>query len=260
MLLMVVTRSEKCELWKFIPILGITLGMVLLIISPSGRSRASSTHSVDLKQIESSLWIFTTSLRFGADFIKYTLSGYIMPVLVSVLSFVAFGYLFREDRVSTPKFTRKKLMINLFLFLSTYFIVAASISPSVFAFSTYPNVRSRMVGTFFLLAGIALIALYNGYHFPVRSQLIEMGVLVGLVFVSVYVLRASWIEQNYKAELQTRRDQWIVRNEFTENAVLSGKEQITVFGIDSIETIEDLNPVCYRKFYGLVHVEVVNNK
>ncbi len=251
-------KREKFHSWKFTPIIGITIGLVLLIISPAGRTRASSTNSVDITQFENGLWILTTSFRFGFDIIKYKLSGFILPMIVSMIGFASFGYLARGKQEIAPRFAWKQILTNIYIILTTYFIVAASVSPSVFAFSTFPNLRSRMVGTFFLLVGVGLIAFYSGYHFPPRSKIIRAGSLAALICISVYVLRASWIEQSYKTELQNRRDQWIIRNELVEQSVLANEKQVTVFGIDSIETVEDFNPVCFRKYYGPIHVEEIN--
>jgi hypothetical protein len=261
--LMLIARREKFSLWKMTPVLGLIVGMVLLIISPSGRLRSTSTGSVDLNQWQNGLWMMTTTLKFGADFIRYALSGYVLPIFITVLSCASFGYLLKGVQNNPVRLSWNIAKTNIYLALSTYLIVAASIAPSVFAFSGYPNLRSRLIGTFFLLCGIALISFYNGYNFHLRAQSIEIISLAVLALASVYVLRASWVEQDYRVELQTRRELWIQRDKMAKELIQSGKKYVTMPAIDSlgegIDTLGDFNHVCFRKYYGFINVKTTND-
>lgn len=131
-------------------------------------------------------------------------------------------------------------------------------APQLFAFGAYPNVRSQFIPTFFLLLGISVFCLGFGAFFISRYQKIKSLLIIPILFVTIYLLRASYSELPYKNELDVRKKAWEERNTYILQQVEQGRGELIVKGVDSIETIMDFNPVCFRDYYQFDMISVID--
>ncbi len=234
-------------------IAGLAIGILLLVISPSAISRHSGMNGLLGNKYDSLVEIVRGSFQFGFDFIIYQLKGTFLPLAVLLVGMLVIGSLLISSRIKTKQLVYGSLLIVSIVYLS----ISASMAPQIFAFGAYPNERSQLIPLFILVSGISCTGLLFGMYLPPFSQRYQSLGLLVLLLASVYVLRTGLLETNYRSELVTRRLQWEVRNQQVLQSIAKGERDLIVSGIDSIGTISDFNPVCFRDYYQLNSVDVL---
>jgi hypothetical protein len=231
-------------------LLAMIIGIVLLIISPSSQSRLASLSPGGIEQTFSPIKVLLMSLRYSFDFINNTISGYILLFVFSFLNFVCLSILYPINNYLQLTFQRK-IVISFLVIAAVYLIIAASMAPTIFTFSAYPNQRSLFVPTFFLVIGVSLVSILFGSSIKINRKPFKLAVSILLIIVSFYTLRGSIKEFDTLNELKPRQTLWFERDQQVRSEVAAGKQLIQIKGIDSIETISDFNPVCLRLYYGI---------
>ena len=251
--------NKTCQLNEFkfyLPILGLFIGMVLLIISPSATLRNSGSDSMVTSNITNPIDLFITSIVFGFDFILSQIKSYTLPFTIIIIGMFSIGGFLNYQHLQ--KSIKNFFIYSIFIFVSTYLTISASMAPQLFAFGAYPNVRSQLIPAFFLLLGISVFCLGFGAFFISRYQKIKSLLIIPLLLVTIYLLRASYSELPYKNELQVRKKAWEERNGYILQQVDQGRGEIIVKGVDSIETIMDFNPVCFSDYYQIEIISVID--
>ena len=227
---------------------GMVIGIALMIFSPSAHLRVDNLQPTGIEQTTQPLRLIARSLLFSFDYVRYTISGYILPFGIFALTFAALGYIQPQRQIQSLS-NSKLILLGLFSILSTFAVIAASMAPTVYAFSAYPNPRSQLICLFFLLAGIAMLMNLSGTYLTKRTTRIRSIALL-LVFLSgFYALRGGSLELPYRHELQQRQQIWVERDTQIRNQINAGQTTVSVRGIDSIETISDFNPPCFEQYY-----------
>lgn len=247
--------SRKIDYRRFsfpAAIAGLAIGTVLLVISPSAISRNSGMNGLLGNKYDSLLEILARSFQFGFDFIIYQIKGTFLPLAVLFIGMLIIGSLIMPSRIKIKQLVYGSLLI----FSIVYLAVSASMAPQIFAFGAYPNERSQLIPLFILLSGITCTGLLTGRYLSHHLHRYQSLALLVLFLVCVYVFRTGLLETNYRSELVTRRQQWVERNTQVLKSTSLGQHDLIVSGIDSIGTISDFNPVCFRAYYQLNSVEL----
>ena len=237
----------------YLPIMGLFIGMVLLIISPSASLRNSGSNSIVASNITNPIELFITSIVFGFDFILSQIKSYTLPITIIIIGMFSIGGFISYQHLQ--KTIKNFFIYSIFIFVSTYLTISASMAPQLFAFGAYPNVRSQLIPSFFLLLGISVFCLGFGAFFISKYQKIKSLLIIPILLVTIYLLRASYSELPYKNELQVRKKAWEERNAYILQQAEQGRDEIIIKGVDSIETIMDFNPVCFRDYY---HIDIIS--
>ncbi|PKO06064.1 MAG: hypothetical protein CVU41_08095 [Chloroflexi bacterium HGW-Chloroflexi-3] len=242
------------DLKFYFPIIGLIIGMILLIISPSALLRNNGSDSMVASNITNPIPLITTSIVFGFDFVLDQIKSFTLPIMIIIIGMFSIGGFINIQNLQIS--IKKFLIFSTFIIVSTYLTISASMAPQLFAFGAYPNVRSQIIPTFFLLIGISVFSLSFGAIFISRHQKIKFLLIIPILLVTIYLLRASYSELTYKNELQVRKKIWEERNAYILQQVEQEKFEITVKGVDSIESIMDFNPVCFRDYYKIDIISV----
>jgi len=236
-------------------LVGLTIGLSLLILSPSAQARNTGMSELMGNRYGNLIEILAGSLAFGFDFILYQLRGTFLPLTVLFLGMLTIGS-FLEKR---PGGLKVLFFAFLLVILSAYFSISASMAPQLFAFGAYPNERSQFIPLFILLSGISCLGLLTGNYLSPTIQRYKVVPVLALLLISIYVLRAGILELNYRSQLEPRRQQWLERNSLVLETTARGEWDMIVTGIDSIGTISDFNPICFNDFYHLNSVDVLDD-
>lgn len=236
-----------------ISFLGCLIGLALLFFSPAAHLRLSSQP----KSIFNPGLIILTSLDFSFDFIKLSLMGIINPLIVSAIAFIALGFLhFRSQKVKLSM--KHMLIISIITIIWTFLIITAAMSPTVFSFGSYLNLRSQIVPLFFLILGISTISYVSGGYL---SQFNTPYFLIGfipIVIVATYVFRGSLIVLNDATSLSQNQEIWETRDSQVREEVSQGIDDVIIRRIDHIEDVMDFNPTCFMEYYRLDNLDYLN--
>jgi len=85
-----------------------------------------------------------------------------------------------------------------------------------------------------------------------------INIIFPIILVTIYLLRAGFSELTYQNELNARKVVWEERNAYILKQIEQGNVDISVKGVDSIETIMDFNPVCFRDFYQIDIISITD--
>jgi hypothetical protein len=255
-LFLISTKSVKVNNPKiYLPIIGLTVGIVLLVISPSAIMRNSGGSGIGFG-INEPIKLLSTSFSFGFDFIIDQFRSYTLPLIILVIGMICVGGL-----IEIPKNTTaiKKIAFSIvFTILSTYIVISASMSPQIFAFGAYPNHRSQIIPLFFLLLGFSFIGIIIGILLYKKINVSKVFLVLPLILISLYMVRAGYSSYSFKNELSGRSLLWDERNSFIMSQVEKGIVDVSIMGVDRIESIMDFNPVCLREFYQIRNIEILN--
>lgn len=233
--------------------LGCITGLALLFFSPAAHLRLSSQPKSIFHPVE----ILITSLDFSLDFLGLSIKGIFIPLIISAIAFIAIGFLhFRSQKLKLPK--NYFLIIPIVSFFCTFFVITASMSPTVFSFGSYLNVRSQIVPMFFLILGISTIAYISGsYLSQINFPSITIG-YIPIILALIYVFRGSLISLDYAASLSQNQEIWETRDLQIRESVSMGIDDVIVRRIDRIENVMDFNPSCFMEYYQLDNLDYLN--
>lgn len=257
MVLFIFTKKIKAqEPENYIPLIGLIVGVILLIVSPSAISRNSGNENLNGFGFIELIKLLTTSFTFGFDFIIDMIKSFSLPIIVLLVGMISLGGLiefpYRHDSL------RSLIIFQIYTFLSTFIIISASMSPQIFAFGAYPNERSQIIPLYFLLLGVSIIGISLGIIIINKLKINRKSLVFLLLVISIYLLRAGFTEYSHVDDLSKRSKVWKERNSYIVSQVEKGMVDITIPGIDSIETIMDFNPMCLRDYYQINNIEIIN--
>ena len=241
------------------------IGMILLLLAPANHYAlmGASVKRADLPTF------ITLSLRYGFDFIKYSLTGKWLPFFV----LFAFGFGFSRLLDSQPKTSpRRSLALIAVSSLLVYLISVACCTPSVLIRSVYPDPRAFMAVHFSLAIAVAVIgfligeisfSVFNG----VQSQRL-LSLLTAVLFLGLLAYSARMIPMvvNDVSPLKARAAAWDQRQEYIYQQKAAGETNITVPAFDNIDRITEIKEdaahwvnVCVASYYGIDSIQAVEN-
>lgn len=233
--------------------LGCITGLALLFFSPAAHLRLSSQP----KSIFNPLEILLTSLDFSIDFLKLSIMGLFIPLIVSAIAFIAVGFLhFRSQKVKLSK--KHLFIISIISIFWTFLVITASMSPTVFSFGSYLNVRSQIVPMFFLILEISALAFIFGAYLSQKNFPIIVFGYFPIILALTYVFRGSIISLDYAASLSQNQEIWKTRDLQIRESVSMGIDDVIVRRIDRIEQVMDFNPSCFMEYYQLDNLDYLN--
>ncbi|NPV86597.1 MAG: hypothetical protein HPY45_11395 [Anaerolineae bacterium] len=257
LLYMLIRCRKQISLDLLLAYVGMIIGTALMILSPSAYIRVDNLQPTGIEQTTQPLKLITRSLIFSFDFIYYTISGYILPLSIFTLTSAALGYVQSQGQTQ-PLSTSKLIFWGLSTIFSTFIIIAASMAPTIYAFSAYPNPRSQLICLFFLLAGIAVLMNLCGTYLTNHTRRIQPVALLLVLISGVYALRGGILELPYRYELQQRQQIWMERDAQIRNQINAGQTTVSARGIDRIETISDFNPPCFEQYYQINKIQLLD--
>ncbi|HQP09134.1 MAG TPA: DUF6056 family protein [Anaerolineaceae bacterium] len=252
-----VNKTLYSALFSFI---GYTLAFILLIISPPNKLRMVNTN-----QTYELITLITKSFTFALDFVVDIFKSYPLPIFVFFSLFVILGVVFylENPTIKNPTLVYSIIHSYLFPILISFVLIAASIAPSVFAQSAYPEFRALIVATSILLPLYAFLSWNTGRHFGyiLKSKYPKVSsVYLILIFMlsSLYCIKATFnISATYPIFKQ-RAEQWDGRVALIEQNKKYGILDFQVEGIDSyagvIELQKDPNfwiNICAAETFGV---------
>jgi hypothetical protein len=248
----------------FLTVLAGTLaGAALLIISPvnSTQLQGPSTNMASFPDL------IQKSLRFGFDFLRYSIAGKWLPFSILFL----FGF-FIVQFVEVPEISIKSIAKMTFgLCVSLYLLSVASMTPSVLVRTAYPDPRAQLIPHFTLILTIYLLGTLAGCafsslklnRFTSLTNLLMAALFVGLAFYSARMIPLIHSDDSV---LQARAVAWDQRQALIEQEKSAGELDITVPAFDNIDKINELHlerdhwvNICAARYYGVNSISAVEN-
>ena len=224
----------------FVVLAAAILGAILLIISPTN---AAALNDSTVK-IANPATLVTKSLRFGFDFLHYSLAGKWLPFLIVLLC----GFTLKQFVQSERTTVRVWLIQCVLLVICTYLISVACMTPSVQVRTAYPDGRALLPPHFALIVAVFLLGYFTGAAFPIpvlckgRTPLIylTMGVLV--IGLAAYSVRMAPLILSDVSPLRARAAAWDQRQALIYQEKAEGKTHLIVPAFDNIALITELHP------------------
>lgn len=222
---------------------GYIFAFILLLISPPNKLRM-----VNSNQTYNPITLISKSFTFTQDFIVDMFKSYPVPIFTLLVIFFISGIFFYiENSTSLKKELHPKLVISSFLIpiIFTYVLLAASIAPSVFAQSAYPEFRALIVATSILLLFYAFVSWIAGKYFsyvlkrifPTMNNIFLLSIIM---LFSLYSVKATLNLIESFPVYKQRAEQWDRRVAFIEHNKKDGILNFQVKGIDSYAGVVEL--------------------
>jgi len=152
-----------------------------------------------------------------------------------------------ENSTSINKNNQLCHIILSFLFpiIFTFVLISASIAPSVFAQSSYPEFRAMIVATSIMFPFYAFLSWNTGKYFGYTlknkfTPLTGVFLLTIIMLISLYCIKATLNISASFPVFELRAEQWDKRVAFIEQNKKSGILNFQVKGIDSYAGVFEL--------------------
>lgn len=220
---------------------GSVLAMGVMLLSPSNAWRQAEMPP------PASVWdLVGYTVRYSLDFIRYSLRGQPLPLLVFGVMMGAIAFLMASEwklRVSAGK----ALLGGGFSLGIGFLLILCCVAPSVYAGLLYPAGRALMPARFVFLAGVSGAMMGLGLAAWTLIQERPWGWVQGVAvlfllagclypFKVLPVLRPETLEMAYKAGLWDQRDAEI------RAARAAGATKVAVRETDVVQSLQELGP------------------
>ncbi len=242
LILFAFARQNTVLRWPAVWRLGLLLAgslaaMGLMLASPSNVWRQAVLPPPD------SLSAFVSlTLRYGLDFVVYSLRGQPLPNLVFFGLAGALSGLFLPYRPGW----RRSLLFAAAVIPVTFLLILAVTAPSVFAGSQYPTGRALMPARMALLTGLAVLGGLCGLSLrgflARRERWVSALLTVILLAGSVYLLRTFSLPLADRAELAVRSARWDQRSGEINAQIAAGQRNLLVRQTDVVASLGDYGP------------------
>jgi hypothetical protein len=232
-------------------------------------------NSIRLEYIPESEFSFSKILLifiFAVDFIKSSLTSFLLPVTISVLS--AFGQALVVSRGAKAQISNRALAFALLaLPLITYLLIASLVAPSVYVYGDfgYPESRALFPAQFVLSAALMLAGFLFGCLLAQAARLqtfwqTSFGVITLTMILFIVAVYPVWFLQKEiqnLPQIQQYSQRWDERNAYLVEQQQQGNLDIVLHGIQPpgglIELRESPNfwvNICVADFYELNAIAV----
>jgi hypothetical protein len=207
-------------------LLGVLVGMLFLLFSPSNAGRIGDYPHPGLPQL------ISLTLTHGFTFMIESLKGYPLPSLVTLAFSAAIAMEVASQYPNNKNGLKKWLIVCGLIIIVSYILVAATAAPSVLARSAYPEPRAWMPGRSAMTAGLILFGISAGMFFrgvvkPTKTfHLVITGVI--LLGVGAYALRAVPRIVTEVQPLHAWAVGWDARDQAIRNAIDAGETEMVV--------------------------------
>jgi hypothetical protein len=224
-------------------LLGYSIAFILLLASPPNKLRM-----VGSNQTYNSITLIAKSFTFTLDFIIDMIKSNPIPIFVFLSIFFVSGIFFFVENATAIK-KENKIFPSVLSFLCPivfiFVLISASIAPSVFAQSAYPELRALIVATSILFPLSAFLSWNAGMSFgdALKKRFPSMNGVFLLSIVMLFSLYCIKAASNISASFpvfELRAEQWDKRVAFIEQNKESGKVDFQIKGIDSYEGVFEL--------------------
>ncbi len=243
---------RKAAGWRLLLLLaGSLAAMGLMLASPSNAWRQAA-----LPPPESVGAFISLTLRFGLDFVVYSLRGQPLPNLVFAALAAALGGLLLPQRPGW----RRALLLSVVILAAGFLLVLAVTAPSVYAGSQYPTGRAMMPARAVLLAVLAGLGALSGVSVRACFQRSER--TLSLIFLFLTLAGAAYLGRTYavplaeRTELAARAARWDARHAEISAQITSGSRDILTAQTDVVASLGDYGPdpadwinACAARYY-----------
>ena len=244
------------------PMLGTTLALVTMMVSPYGKSFLfSGAPSVDIADLAGRI------IGSSGDYYLSPGRGFTTPFLVEVILLGALGFLLsRMPRPTVEVAWARFALILLAIFLSGWLLVGVAFSPSYMLLDSSPSVRAltpSQVIRQLMYASLALaVGWFIGRIIAKRKRVLSIATVaapLAILAASMYPIRAY----PYLIEREPFMKKWALlwdqRDRQIRKAAQKGESQIHVMALDHpIPWVAELGPdpnanynVCAQEYYGI---------
>lgn len=198
--------------------------------------------------------------RYALEFAFFAIRGRSLPYLVFWLLMAGAAVLYLP---ATTQRQGKRLLAGAVLTpVVTIALIMCSFAPSAFAGLLYPAERAQMPGAFLLLTGLGVSAALcaaaaREWLAEFRQGWLRSAVLICLLALSLYPLRAATAPMGDLADLSVRAERWDARHQQILDAVRAGQSVVQVQQTDVVQGLEDIGPdsahwinTCAALYYG----------
>lgn len=251
-------RRGRAAAWLGVPLLSSLAVIALMFLSPSLSDRLS------VMPAPTNLWLIAPyTLRYVSDFIFYSIRGQVMPYAVYLLLVAAMSLAALHLNRSGSLSLRTAFLGMILSLLLTFVLIAFSFTPSAYANLQYPAGRALMPASFTLLVGMASLAFFLSalvlhLRLPFSRDTLQVGVLLFIVGLSLYALRAARLPLAEIQQQAVRAARWDSRDMQIRQAIAAGEVDIVTQQVEVVYTLEDLGPDprhwinnCASVYYGV---------
>lgn len=236
---------------------GFMAALLVLALAPANSMRIGDTES----NLVLLAWkIFISTAEFAIDLVQTLPLPSVFSVLIPGLLFYI-QYAGSDAELS--KIDQKRVAFLILVALAVgYILITASFAPSVYG-QSFPAARARFAGVFlltctFMASGALLgILVARSGLLPYRSRVLQTGVMLLFVLLSLYPLRTAWRLAADVPQYQQRAAAWDARDAEIRAMKADGIQDLTIkfLSTDPVQDLGDRSTFrlnrCASQMYGV---------